>query len=138
MKLDSQTHLMINNLPITNNIQESMRLASTNEEYDKYIGEKYNWTPKCIECINGEAIKIAITNQGTYKKRFISKLRHGWIPTKAHPGFSDEECPDTTCPMCYRVSQTNNHFQECKKYNSDSAATLIKNINAITPKTQVK
>jgi hypothetical protein len=45
MKLDSQTHLQINNLPITNNIQESMRLASTNEEYDKYLGEKFNWTP---------------------------------------------------------------------------------------------
>jgi hypothetical protein len=138
MKVESQVHLLINNLPITNNIQESMRKESTNEEYDKYLGEKYNWTPKCIESINGEAIKIAITNQRTYKKRFISKLMHGWIPTKAHPGFSDEECPDKTCPMCYRSNETNKHFQICKEYNSESAVNLIKNINAINPKTQVQ
>jgi hypothetical protein len=91
-----------------------------------------------MDCINGEAIKIAITNQGTYKKQFISKLMHGWLPTKAHPGFSDKECPDKTCPMCYRVNETNKHFQECKYYNSESVVNLIKNINATKPKTHVQ
>jgi hypothetical protein len=105
--------LNINNTYVGVNLQHELRQASTDQEYFNYIKEKYNWNQKTIDDIDWEALKLAIRNSPFGKRKTLSQLLHGWLPTRGHPGTKATNEDRTFCPICKQTTETNQHFLTC-------------------------
>jgi hypothetical protein len=124
--IDNPTiELAINNTIIAGNIQEHICKEALTNKYNRYISKKYGWNNTCIKNIDWEVMVIASAKTDKLQQ-FTSKLMHGWLPTRGHPGFADIKFPASTCPICNAPVDTNQYFLECNINNEVRIDQLYK------------
>jgi hypothetical protein len=137
--IDTPTiELSINNTIITGSIHETVRKEASINQYNRYISDKYGWNNICINNIDWEVIAIASAKTDKSHKVFTSKLMHGWLPTRGHPGFADINFPTKMCPICNATVETNQHFLECNINNEVRINQLYNKIIDLQPKTDIQ
>jgi hypothetical protein len=112
-KATVMAELVIKDESINASIKQNICRASTDVGYFNYLKEKYNWTQQIIENIDWEALQQATKRSPFGKRKTLSQLMHGWLPTRGHPGTISTNEDRTYCPRCKQATETNRHFLIC-------------------------
>jgi hypothetical protein len=129
----SSITLYIDNIPILRDTQENIRSKAAESEYLQYISSKYGWETQQTKLVDWEALATATTKSSSRQAKFITKLTHGWLPTRGHPGYISEDCPTKICPCCNAQIETNIHCIKCKDNKSNTTQQLIDKIRYMNP-----
>jgi hypothetical protein len=108
----TEIELHINNQAVTGDIQQIVRKKASIPQYEIHLTNKYGWKKGCYGLIDWKAIEYATNNQSN--RKFVTKLIHGWLPTRGHPAYKSETTFTKTCPYCNNPHETNQHFCLCQ------------------------
>jgi hypothetical protein len=121
--------ILINNEPVSGDLQKWIRHESTINEYNLYISCKMDWNEDTLQSIDWEALAQAIEKTNNTQKFFLTKYIHGWLPTSGHPGYTSPKGFTKTCPLCLQSDETNMHFRICKWERLQDTSELMENFN---------
>jgi len=105
-------HLLINGEVQYQKLQHQLCAAATNEEYQKYMMEKFGWINQEYRKIQWPVYQQAFNCLTITKCKFISKLTHEWLPLQASH-ILQNPINQQQCPSCKCSDKTAVHFLQC-------------------------
>jgi hypothetical protein len=131
-EIQTEIELQIDNIAVTGDIQHTIRTESTKQEYMAHLTNKYGWEVNCAPSIDWKATDYAMSNQTPTSKKFITKLIHGWLPTRGHPAYTSDTTFTNICPYCNEPDETNKHFCFCQTEREDQIDNLAQKMRGKT------
>ncbi len=108
----SYPHLQIDNKVIHHSTQHHLRDAATQEEYFKYLQEKFEWENQQIQDIHWPLLNRAMQQLNKPTRRIISKIIHEWLPLETRYHICSQSTQQY-CLSCRTQAETADHFLRC-------------------------
>jgi len=112
----SYPHLQIIQGTIIWQLQSNPHNAATQDDYHKYLCNKFNWNPKDPDLIQWQTCHLAHNWLKKTDRKTIVKYNHNWLPlqTSHHVHSTSEQ---QYCPSCLGQPETTGHFLQCPQPN---------------------
>ena len=109
---DAVLHIRIGGELVINHVPSHLRHASTFPAFQRYMENKFDWSPKTFALIDWQPIGTTLRYKPLSEQRQLQKFLHGWLPTnsKLHR-ITPSHGP--TCPSCGQAEESNRHFLYC-------------------------
>lgn len=108
----SPAGLLVQDTPVPNRIQETLRNAAADNALRIYFHDAYGWSSSTIAEIDWYPQGRVLANLPYTQRIRILKYIHGWLPTNARLHRHDSSIP-IVCRSCDSAPETNFHFLCC-------------------------